>query len=261
MIFITGDMVQLAVSDSEINREIVGKSARVIRQVSSTSPFFLDVSCEGVSYRVRGERCVKTSSIVAGIDEVGRGAFAGPLVIVAAAFRIPLTEWKADWPCPLPGIKDSKKYSSVSKREDAAASLLGYPGMVATGLGQVEHTDINAHGMTWAMRTAIDQAVAALCDKTRPDVILLDGNEKAASWSGPQQSIPKADDLWWPVSAASVIAKVYRDRLMVDYDKIHPGYGFGKNKGYGTPDHIAALQKLGPCPIHRTSFIRSSLGL
>lgn len=197
--------------------------------------------------------------IVAGIDEVGRGAFAGPLVVVCAAFQLE-SDWDPSIPCPVPGVKDSKKYSKVSKREEACRSLIEYPGLLVAGMGSITNDEINEHGMSWAMKEAIRRAITQVVDRGfSPDIILLDGHEKAHGWAGKQASTPKADSLWWPVSAASVLAKVYRDGLMAQMNSVHPGYGFGTNSGYGTPDHIAALRKLGPCPLHRTSFIRSSL--
>lgn len=253
--------------DSPDNQVIVGQTVRVTTQPSPDSPYWMDVTFEGQVYSVRGGDCTRVSQVVAGIDEVGRGALAGNLVVVAAAFRLP-GPWEVH-PCPIPDVKDSKAYKATSKltveerREAAAQAILNWPGLRGAGAGVVTPEEINAHGMSWAMQEAIQRAVAGIQvegRRLRPDLILLDGNERVPNWSGAQRATPKADALWWPVSAASVLAKVYRDREMIAMDKVYPGYGFGKHKGYGTEHHIKALQTKGPTPIHRTTFIRSALG-
>ncbi len=258
MRYLSGDLVKLRYCDIRENQEIIGKPVRVVTQRTDSSPYWIDVAVDGKVYGCRGGDCTKLSSVVVGLDEVGRGAFAGPLVVVAAAFRID-SAWDPAVPCPVKNVKDSKKYTKRHIREEVAAALTVCTDMVAAGCGQVEPGEINQHGMVWAMTQAITRALAGVTSKVTPDLVLLDGNEKAHGWFGKQMSLPKADSLWWPVSAASVLAKVYRDQLMLNMNLKYSGYGFGTNSGYGTPDHIAALRKLGPCDIHRTQFIRSSL--
>jgi ribonuclease HII len=202
--------------------------------------------------------------VVVGVDEVGRGALAGALVVGAAAFRIK-GEWNPSSTCPVPDVRDSKAYkdsagkSAARKREDAAQGLLTYPGLVAAGAGVITVEEINEWGVTESMRVAILRAIGGL-GSVVPDLVLLDGYEKVDGWKGAQKSTPKADALWWPVSAASVLAKVFRDRQMETLHPQYPVYGWVRNRGYGTPEHVAALQKHGPSPHHRTTFIRSAMG-
>lgn len=198
-------------------------------------------------------------TVVVGIDEVGRGSFAGPLVVVAAAFLIQ-GDWDPASKCPTPGVKDSKKYTGHKSRSVVAEALRSCETLLAAGCGQIEAEEINRIGMGKAMKLAISNAVSGVeREGVLPDLILLDGNERVPNWRGLQKNTPKADNLWWPVSAASVLAKVYRDGLMIAAADEFPEYDFANNMGYGTPKHIDALRKIGPCRLHRTSFIQSSL--
>ena len=179
---------------------------------------------------------------ICGIDEVGRGPLAGP--VVAGAVILPKDDM-------ILYLNDSKKLSE-KKREMLYDEIMNRA--VATGIGMASPAridEINILQATYeAMRMAIDNL------KVRPDILLNDA-----------VTIPQVDILQVPIikgdaksisiAAASIIAKVTRDRLMVEYDKVLPGYDFASNKGYGTKAHIAGLKELGPTPIHRRSFIHN----
>lgn len=203
--------------------------------------------------------------LVAGMDEVGRGSIAGPLLVVAAMFEVASWEWDGNangfgpsfWtpktPCPVAGVKDSKMFSSRARREAVSTAILAEPTLKGHGRGVVSSVDISGRGMGWALRVAFLRALKSL--PTVPDLVLIDGEVPARGWEGKQFCRPKADVHWWPVSAASVLAKVERDNWMVALDKIYPGYGWDSNSGYGTPSHSAAIQAKGTTPIHRLGFI------
>lgn len=204
--------------------------------------------------------------IVAGLDEVGRGSIAGPLLVVAAAFEIPEWRWAnadsrsyrtAETPCPTSGVKDSKAYSSRKRREDSAAAIETGEAFVGRGQGIVTSYDLTVRGMSWALQAAFARALTSL--PIVPDLVLVDGDIHIPSWSGTQHCRPKADVHWWPVSAASVLAKVARDRWMETLDGSYPGYGWAVNAGYGTKDHFSAIRKNGITPVHRFNFIRSRI--
>ena len=186
----------------------------------------------------------KDYQYICGIDEVGRGPLAGP--VVAGAVILPKDDM-------ILYLNDSKKLSE-KKREMLYDEIMNRA--VATGIGMASPAridEINILQATYeAMRMAIDNL------KVRPDILLNDA-----------VTIPQVDILQVPIikgdaksisiAAASIIAKVTRDRLMVEYDKVLPGYDFASNKGYGTKAHIAGLKELGPTPIHRASFIKGIL--
>ena len=176
---------------------------------------------------------------LAGVDEVGRGCLAGP--VVAAAVVLPPGQ-------RLPGLDDSKKLTAPSRQRLAAAV-----GEVAlgVGLGVVEAADIDRLNILQATLAAMRQALAAL--DPSPEHVLVDGNQRPHSpW--PETVLIGGDGRSQTIAAASVVAKVHRDRLMVDLDRIYPGYGFAQHKGYGSAAHLRALRDLGPCPLHRRSF-------
>ena len=176
---------------------------------------------------------------IAGIDEAGRGPLAGP--VVAATVIIPKGT-------DLAGIKDSKKMTEKAREE---AFPVVHQKALAIGIGVVSHRDIDQLNILRASLEAMRRAVVALDPK--PDFLLVDGIQKI-SLSVPQRCLKKGDQISLSISAASVVAKVYRDRIMRSYHKIYPIYGFHKNKGYGTSKHLAALRKYGPSPIHRLTF-------
>jgi ribonuclease HII len=181
---------------------------------------------------------------VAGLDEAGRGAWAGP--VVAAAVILPLD--RPDLARRLAGVTDSKK---LSPRQRAHYFELIQQTALAVGVGISSAAQVDALNVVGATRHAMLEALSHLC--LPPDYLLLD-HLKLPQANLPQTAFPKADSLSLTVAAASVIAKVTRDRLMVEFESHFPGYHFDRHKGYGTALHREALARRGPCPIHRRSY-------
>lgn len=182
---------------------------------------------------------------ICGIDEVGRGPLAGP--VVAGAVILPRD-------CRILYINDSKKLSAA-KREELYDII--NEKAVAVGIGIVPQNVIDEINILQATYEAMRRAVQDL--KVRPKLLLND----AVTIPGvdiPQIPIIKGDAKSISIGAASIMAKVFRDRMMVEYDSMYPGYGFASNKGYGSKEHMEALRRLGPCPIHRRSFIPEGMG-
>ena len=186
------------------------------------------------------EREYASYPYICGIDEVGRGPLAGP--VVAAAVILPKD-------CDILYINDSKKLSE-KKREMLYDEIMSKA--VAVGIGMAGPERIDEINILQATYEAMREAVSKL--DPQPDLMLNDA-VKIPGIDIPQVSIIKGDAKSASIGAASIIAKVTRDRMMVEYDSIFPEYGFAANKGYGTAVHIAALKELGPTPIHRRSFI------
>ena len=181
---------------------------------------------------------------VAGVDEVGRGALAGP-VVAAAVILPPDPETLA----PLVGRVDDSKRLTPRQREMLYGEVTARA--LAVGVGRCEAIDIDRLGIVPATRCAMTLALAAL--SVPVDYVLLDFlTLPGVSW--PQRGIPHGDALSLSIAAASIIAKVTRDRWMCEQAGTYPGYGFEKHKGYGTAHHRAALERLGPCDQHRMSF-------
>lgn len=185
-----------------------------------------------------GYRCV------AGLDEAGRGAWAGP--VVAAAVILP--PGKADLLQTLSGVRDSKQLSA-SRRESLLAIIREHA--LALGLGAVPPAEIDTSGIVPATRKAMNLALQGLAPPA--DYLLLD-YISLPDVPLPQHSLPKGDARVLSIAAASIVAKVSRDRMMVELEDELPGYGFARHKGYGTVHHRAALAKLGPSAAHRMSF-------
>lgn len=182
--------------------------------------------------------------LIAGLDEAGRGAWAGP--IVAAAVILPLAS--PGLSDTLSGLRDSKQLTP-SKREQLFEIIGKIALTIAVGVAPASMVDeLNVIGAT---RQAMHQALADLSPK--PDYLLLD-HLALPDIDLPQDPFPKADSISLTVAAASVIAKVTRDRLMVEFNQTYPFYTFDRHKGYGTKAHQAALAKYGPCPLHRMSY-------
>ncbi len=177
---------------------------------------------------------------IAGIDEAGRGPLAGP--VVAAAVILPKDIF-------LPFLNDSKKVTE--KRRDVLFDEIKQ-NAIAYGIGIASNTLIDEINILQATYEAMREAINAL-EKT-PDILLVDAVH-IPDINIKQVGIVKGDAKSVNIAAASILAKVTRDRLMAEYDKIYPEYGFASNKGYGTATHIAALKEIGPCAIHRKSFI------
>jgi ribonuclease HII len=185
----------------------------------------------------------KGYSYIAGIDEVGRGPLAGP--VVAAAVILPLKIKRATW---LDDIRDSKLLSA-SQRERLYDRIKEIS--ISYGVGMISSQTIDIQGIAKATRMAMKQAVEVLIPQ--PDFLLID-YVKLPEVSLPQKGVVEGDSICFSIACASIIAKVTRDRLMIELDTVYPGYGLAKHKGYGTKKHLECLQQLGPCPIHRRSF-------
>lgn len=179
---------------------------------------------------------------VAGVDEVGRGPLAGP--VVCAAVILSLDEEKR-----VLGIDDSKKLSA-KKREYLSEKIREVARAVS--VARVENDVIDEINILQATRLCMKRALEGL--SVAPDYVLTDGN-MTLDISFPQRSIVKGDAKICSIGAASIIAKVYRDNLMKEYASLYPEYGFEKNAGYGTKQHITAIKEVGICPIHRKTFI------
>ncbi len=178
---------------------------------------------------------------ISGIDEAGRGPLAGP--VVAAAVILNPEQ-------PVKDVNDSKKLDK-SCRERLYLEIMALA--MAVGVGVVDAATIDRINILQATRQAMLLAVEAL--PYSPDYLMIDGITTINS-SLPQQTIKKGDSLSASIAAASIIAKVTRDRIMYEYDLLYPTYGFSSHKGYGSPQHLEALQKHGPSPIHRMTFRR-----
>ena len=182
---------------------------------------------------------------ICGIDEVGRGPLCGP--VVASAVILPKD-------CQILYLNDSKKLSE-KKREELYDVIMEQA--IAVGIGMASPQQIDEMNILQATYEAMRQAIAGL--KVKPAVLLND----AVTIPGveiPQIPIIKGDAKSVSIAAASIIAKVTRDRMMVEYDRIYPGYDLASNKGYGTKVHMEALRTIGPCEIHRSTFIKNICG-
>lgn len=188
------------------------------------------------------EHKYSTYSLICGIDEAGRGPLAGP--VVAGAVILPKD-------CEILYLNDSKKLSPA-KREALYEEIMEKAEAVGVGMAPPARIDeINILQATYeAMREAVDNLGVT------PELLLNDA-VTIPDVSIPQVPIIKGDAKSVSIAAASIIAKVTRDRLMVQYDEILPGYGFARHKGYGSKDHIEAIRRLGPTPIHRQTFIKN----
>ncbi len=188
----------------------------------------------------------KGFSAVAGVDEVGRGPLAGP--VVCAAVILPLEEEKR-----ILGVNDSKKLSA--KKREALDEQIKKVAR-AYSIAEVSEKVIDEINILQATRLGMKRAVEGL--SLSPDLVLTDGN-MTLDISVPQRSIVKGDALVYSIGAASILAKVYRDALMRGYAKKYPAYGFERNAGYGTAQHIAAIREMGICEIHRRTFVTNFL--
>ena len=176
---------------------------------------------------------------IAGVDEVGRGPLAGPVVASAVIL---------DPDRPLVGLRDSKQLTAAA-RERLAVLIQGQS--LAWALGRAEVAEIERLNIFQASLLAMERAVAALA--ITPHLVLVDGKHCPPARC-PIRAVVKGDQKVAAIAAASIVAKVTRDAEMRDFDQHYPGYGFGEHKGYPTQKHLAALEKLGLCPIHRRSF-------
>jgi ribonuclease HII len=178
-------------------------------------------------------------TLIAGTDEVGRGPLAGD--VVAAAVILDLAK-------PISGLADSKKLSAKQRLRcfDAIVSEAH-----CYAIGRASVAEIESINILHASMLAMTRAIEGL--EIQPEFVFVDGN-RCPQWDYPSQAVVKGDSLIPSISAASIIAKVTRDREMEEFDRRFPGYGFANNMGYPTPAHLAALKTLGPTSIHRRSF-------
>ncbi len=186
---------------------------------------------------------MSTSPVIVGIDEAGRGALAGPVVAAACILRVH----------KVPAfIRDSKQLTP-EERETAFGWIASH---CAYGVGMTDAREIDASGILPATEKAMQKAVAELSDIVQPTYLLIDGRDKF--WFDlPHSSIIRGDETEPCISAASIIAKVTRDRLMMEYHAKFPLYGFDDHKGYGVPMHFELLKQHGSCDLHRKTFLKS----
>ncbi len=186
------------------------------------------------------------ATYLAGLDEVGRGCLFGPVVAASVIFSAAFLLGKeASW---TRGVADSKLLTPT-KRIDLARRILGEASCV--GIGYATHQEIDQINIYWATQLAMKRALADLGHQ--PDMVLVDGYPlKGINY--PQVAVPQGDRKVFSIAAASIVAKVFRDQLLQVLDRLYPGYGLSQNKGYATEGHYQALEKLGPCPLHRQSF-------
>ena len=178
--------------------------------------------------------------VVAGIDEVGRGPLAGNVVTACVVMpKEPLLPW----------VDDSKKLSEA-RREKVFQEIMDIA--LYVGIGQATPEEIDEINILEATKKAMREAAA----QVPADVFLIDA-VTGLGLNGREVPIIKGDATSYAIAAASIVAKVTRDRQLIELDKQYPEYGFARNKGYGTAEHIAALKTMGPCPAHRRSFIRN----
>jgi ribonuclease HII len=207
------------------------------------------VSAARAIHRFEFERAIweRGATRVAGVDEAGRGPLAGP--VVAAAVILPQVWQDGGFDERLRDLNDSKQLTEA-QREAFFAILTAHPD-IRSGIATVDAAVIDRINILQATHRAMNEALAQL--QPPPKHVLVDGNP-VKSLRFPQTALVKGDARSYSIAAASVLAKVTRDRMMLEFDRQFPGYGFAEHKGYGTPQHLAAIARLGPCPIHRRSF-------
>jgi len=181
--------------------------------------------------------------IVCGTDEAGRGPLAGPVVAAAVVLPEGLV---------IEGLDDSKKLTE-KKREELYDIITAQA--IAYGIAMVSEEEIDEINILQATFLAMRRAVEAL--SVKPDFVLIDGNREPDLGDLPLKTIVKGDSRSANIAAASILAKVTRDRYMTELDAVYPQYGFAIHKGYGTKKHYAALEEFGPCPPHRKTFLRT----
>ena len=199
--------------------------------------------CASDKLKIERELLSQGFKTIAGVDEVGRGPLAGP--VVCAAVVMPLKEIEI-----IQGVDDSKKLSP--KKRELLAKLIRERALAYT-VYEVNEKIIDEINILQATRLGMKNALESL--KIVPDTVITDGN-MTLDISFPQRSIVHDDALSYSIGAASIVAKVFRDALMEEYAKTYPAYGFERNKGYGTAEHIRAIKEHGICPIHRRTFVK-----
>jgi ribonuclease HII len=196
-------------------------------------------------WQIEDSHYAKGVQILCGVDEAGRGPLAGP-VCAAAVILPPHVQ--------IPGLNDSKKLSDKKRRE---LFPVIQEQAIAYGIGVATHEEIDTHNILQATYLAMERAIQAL--GVKPELALIDGN-RAKDFGIPVETVIKGDSLSASIAAASVLAKVTRDNMMLELAQAYPDYGFDIHKGYGTKAHYAALDAHGTCPIHRMSFLKKYYG-
>ena len=196
-------------------------------------------------WEIEEEAFAEGYRVICGVDEAGRGPLAGP--VCAAAVILPRGH-------QIPGLNDSKKLTDKKRRE---LFPLIQEQAIAYGIGLASHEEIDEINILQATYLAMERAIAQLEGKA--DLALIDGN-RAKDFGMAVRTVVKGDSLSANIAAASVLAKVTRDDLMVEMAKEFPGYGFEVHKGYGTKAHYEALRNMGPCAIHRMTFLKKFYG-
>ena len=199
---------------------------------------------EKITLDYEGELFAQGYEFIGGIDEAGRGPLAGPVVAACAICDINFSISKN-----LEKVRDSKK---ISEKKRAELFDIIQEEVPEFGIGICDAQTIDRINILEATFLAMKKAIGSL--QTKPNFILLDGHLLLPNYSGMQKCIKGGDDLVFSIAAASIIAKVTRDRMMREADIKYPQYGFAQHKGYGTKAHLEALRKHGPCEIHRKSF-------
>ena len=200
---------------------------------------------EMTMWEIEEEVYAEGYTVICGVDEAGRGPLAGP--VCAAAVILPRGH-------QIPGLNDSKKLTDKKRRE--LVPLIKEQA-VAYGIGLASHEEIDEINILQATYLAMERAIAQLEGKA--DLALIDGN-RAKDFGMAVRTVVKGDSLSANIAAASVLAKVTRDDMMVEMAKEFPGYGFEVHKGYGTKAHYEALRNMGPCAIHRMTFLKKFYG-
>lgn len=195
-------------------------------------------------YEIENEKHLEGYKYIAGVDEAGRGPLAGP--VYAAAVILPPDIY-------IPGINDSKKLSE-KKRDELFDVIIEKAIAYHVERGSLE--EIEEKNILGASLAAMERAINALSVKA--DYALIDGN-RSKGITTPCETVVKGDAKSISIAAASILAKVSRDREIIEMGKKYPGYGFEKHKGYGTAEHVAAIERLGICEIHRKSFVKKAL--
>ncbi len=196
-------------------------------------------------FEIEKEAISNGYNLICGVDEAGRGPLAGP--VCAAAVILPLN-------CDIDGLNDSKKLTE-KKREELYDVIKAKA--VSYGIAFALVEEIEKYNILGATFLAMNRAIGML--KTTPDFALIDGNQIPKGITIPCKTVIKGDSLSSSIAAASVLAKVTRDRLMYEYDEKYPQYGFAAHKGYGTKAHYEAIRQYGICEIHRCSFLKNVL--
>ncbi len=246
-VIITGDVLQLETSVELFAKKYCNDTRKGVINLLTKGEKIVKIyndELERVKFMLTYEECFKDSGYIGGIDEAGRGPLAGP--VVAACVIL-------DPKDPILYVNDSKKLSAI-KREELYVEIINRS--ISYGIGVVSEKDIDEINILQATYKAMRLAIGKL--KIKPNHLLNDAVIIPEIYI-PQEKIIKGDAKSLSIAAASILAKVSRDRIMVAYDELYPEYNFASNKGYGSSEHIKAIKQSGPSKIHRNTFIKNFL--